>query len=33
LRAAGLARAAEFGWQRTVDGLIATWRKALAENP
>jgi glycosyltransferase involved in cell wall biosynthesis len=33
LRAAGLARAAEFSWRRTVDGLIATWRKALSEKP
>jgi glycosyltransferase involved in cell wall biosynthesis len=30
LRAAGLARAAGFTWQRTVDSLMATWRRALA---
>lgn len=30
LRAAGLARAAGFTWRRTVDGMIASWRAALA---
>jgi len=28
--ALGLARAAEFTWERTIDGLVASWRKALA---
>ncbi|WP_161993742.1 glycosyltransferase family 4 protein [Muricoccus nepalensis] len=30
LRARGLARAAEFSWDRTASGLIASWSRALA---
>jgi glycosyltransferase involved in cell wall biosynthesis len=30
LRSAGLARAAQFSWPRTAEGLVATWRAALA---
>ncbi len=29
LREAGLARAAEFTWERTIQALLASWRKAL----
>ena len=29
LRQAGQARAAEYTWQRTIDTLVASWRKAL----
>ena len=29
LREAGLARAAEYSWQRTIDTLIVSWRQAL----
>ena len=29
LRQAGLARAAEYTWQRTIDTLVLSWRKAL----
>ena len=29
LRQAGLARAAEYTWQRTIDALVLSWRKAL----
>ena len=29
LRHAGLARAAEYSWQRTIDTLILSWRQAL----
>ncbi len=29
LRQSGLARAAEYSWQRTIDTLILSWRKAL----
>lgn len=31
LRQAGLSRAASFSWDRTVAGLLAAWRRALAE--
>ena len=30
LREAGLARAAEYSWQRTIDTLTVSWRRALA---
>ena len=30
LRQSGLARSAEYTWQRTIDTLILSWRKALA---
>ena len=30
LRQSGLARAAEYSWQRTIDTLILSWRRALA---
>ena len=29
LRPIGLARAAEYTWQRTIDTLVVSWRKAL----
>ncbi len=29
LRQAGLARAADYTWQRTIDTLVVSWRKAL----
>ncbi len=29
LRQAGLARAAEYSWQRTIDTLVVSWRRAL----
>ena len=29
LRQAGLARASEYSWQRTIDTLILSWRRAL----
>ena len=29
LRQIGLARAAEYTWQRTIDTLVVSWRQAL----